>query len=62
MPTQTISSHKKADKGKGPSFSYQHNPFYVEDPITNKPSSSEIPIYDQPLSPTISGTKQYLYL
>lgn len=58
MPTQTKSSRKKADRGKGPSFSYQDNPFYVEEPITNKPSSSDIPIYDQPLSPIIFGTKQ----
>lgn len=58
MHIQTRSSHKKDVKGNGQSFSYKDNPFHIEDPLTNKPSSSYIPVYDQPLSPTISGTKQ----
>lgn len=58
MPTQTRSSHKKANKGKGSSFSYQDNSFYVEDPVTNKPLSLGIPIFYQPLSPTMFGARQ----
>lgn len=56
MPIQTRSSRKKDAKGKGQSFSYQDNPFYVKDPLTDKPSSLDIPVFYQPLSPTIPGT------
>lgn len=56
MPIQTRSAHKKDVKGKGQSFSYQDNPFYIKGPLTDKPSSSYILVFGQPLSPTIPRT------
>lgn len=58
MPVQTRSSRKKAAKGKGQSFSLQTNPFFIEDPISNNPSSSNIPFFYQSLSPTMSRERK----
>lgn len=57
MPTQTRSSCKKEAKGKEQPFKYQDNPFYVKDPLTNIPSSSRGPIFDEPESPTMHEMK-----
>lgn len=53
MPIQTRSSRKKEAKGKGQFFTYQDNPFYMKDPLTDMSSSSGGPIFDEPKSPTI---------
>lgn len=57
MPTQTRSSRKKEAKGKGQPFTYQDNPYYMKDPFTDKPSSSGVPVFDEPESPTIHETE-----
>lgn len=57
MPIQTRSSHKKHTKGKEQTFTYQYNPFYVKDPLTDIPSSSSGPIFGEPKSPTIHETE-----
>lgn len=53
MPIQTRSSRKKQAKGKEQTFIYQDNPFYVKDPLTDMPSSSGGPNFDELKSPTI---------